>query len=248
MVNSQPPEPVIADPLNLNVHSIFRTIQGEGPFTGVPAVFIRLAGCNLQCLYCDTDYTSERLQQTPEEVIAAVLKTNGGYFNDKAYSPRGLAVITGGEPFRQDITELVYGLVDFGFYVQIETNGTLRHPSLDYRDNTSERYGVYLVCSPKTPKVYPGLFVDACCVKYVLSWDAVSVIDGLPTTVLGHLCGRDSKPVARPPEGFNKPIYVQPADTGDPTTNELNLKAAIKSCYKHGYTLQLQIHKILGIQ
>ena len=38
----------------LEVHSIFKTIQGEGPFCGTPAVFIRLAGCNLQCPWCDT--------------------------------------------------------------------------------------------------------------------------------------------------------------------------------------------------
>ena len=40
-----------------DVHSIFPTIQGEGPFVGQPAIFIRLAGCNLQCPACDTDYT-----------------------------------------------------------------------------------------------------------------------------------------------------------------------------------------------
>ena len=53
--------------LSLQVNSIFYTIQGEGPFAGRPAIFIRLAGCNLQCPGCDTEYT-KRQTMTVDEI------------------------------------------------------------------------------------------------------------------------------------------------------------------------------------
>ena len=53
----------------LAVHSIFYTIQGEGPFAGETAVFVRLAGCNLQCPLCDTDYTSDRRMVGPMGLV-----------------------------------------------------------------------------------------------------------------------------------------------------------------------------------
>src|SRR3954467_9071958 len=52
---------VRSDGNSLSIHSIFYTLQGEGPYSGCPAVFMRLAGCNLQCPGCDTDYTSGQI-------------------------------------------------------------------------------------------------------------------------------------------------------------------------------------------
>ncbi|MEG7364337.1 7-carboxy-7-deazaguanine synthase QueE, partial [Pseudomonas citronellolis] len=81
----------------LSLHSIFHTIQGEGPFCGTPSVFVRLAGCNLQCPACDTDYTQGRRAASVQEILDKV----------QEYQSSGLVVITGGEPFRQDITRLL---------------------------------------------------------------------------------------------------------------------------------------------
>ena len=67
--NSQPIEKRSRDADVLEVHSIFYTLQGEGPFCGSPAIFIRLAGCNLQCPGCDTDYTSKREHLSPETIV-----------------------------------------------------------------------------------------------------------------------------------------------------------------------------------
>jgi len=53
-------KPIESDGLYLEVQDIFSTIQGEGPFAGKPAVFLRLAGCNLRCFFCDTDFESRR--------------------------------------------------------------------------------------------------------------------------------------------------------------------------------------------
>ena len=57
---------------SLEVFKIFPTIQGEGPFTGRRSVFVRLAGCNLQCPMCDTDYTSNRVRFESGALLTAV--------------------------------------------------------------------------------------------------------------------------------------------------------------------------------
>lgn len=217
----------------LQVHSIFRTIQGEGPFTGTPAVFIRLAGCNLQCPACDTDYTSETWPSSTDNLVTLI----------KKQAPSGLVVITGGEPFRQNIEPLLYKLVSHGYYVQIESNGTLQPAPVYYSRVAHHRSGVYLVCSPKAGKIQRDVRHNACCFKYVLSHDSMLEVDGLPARALDHPCAPF---VARPPYGVD--VYLQPMDSGDPETNRKNLNAVIKSCMKHGYILQLQVHKLLNME
>ncbi len=219
----------------LEVHSIFHTIQGEGPFCGTPAVFVRLAGCNLQCPGCDTDYTSNRTACAPFHVLNEVQR----------YMARGLVVITGGEPFRQDITRLLNVLTDAGFYVQIETNGTLEPVEYPYSTMPDIRTGVYVVCSPKAGKVHPRINDVACCFKYVIAHDSIYEDDGLPLRALEH---RASPYVARPPKNWARPIYLQPMDSEGEELNRLNLQAAIDSCMKFGYILQLQIHKIINME
>jgi len=221
----------------LDVHSIFYTIQGEGPFSGTPAVFIRLAGCNLQCPFCDTDYSSARSTISLAGVVDIV----------RGLRPSGLVVITGGEPFRQNISPLLDRLVDYGFYVQLETNGSLE-PWLDHDRlgiNLSDRFGVYIVVSPKTPKIHPEAHRVAHAYKYVLSADSIAD-DGLPTVVLGH--GRTQ--VARPTQYSvgTTPVYLSPMDSGDPSVNVANVQAAVKSCLENGYIFQLQIHKLIGVE
>lgn len=219
----------------LSVHSVFYTIQGEGPFCGTPSVFIRLAGCNLQCPGCDTDYTSNRADTSPRALLDKV----------REYQPGGLVVITGGEPFRQDITRLLNVLTDAGYYVQIETNGTLEPAEYPYSTMPDIRTGVYVVCSPKSGKVHPRINNVACCFKYVIAHDSIHEDDGLPLRALEH---RASPYVARPPKNWARPIYLQPMDSKDEELNRLNLQAAIHSCMKFGYILQLQIHKIIRME
>lgn len=219
----------------LSLHSIFHTIQGEGPFCGTPSVFVRLAGCNLQCPACDTDYTQGRRAASAQEILDKV----------QEYQSRGLVVITGGEPFRQDITRLLNVLTDAGFYVQIETNGTLEPVEYPYSTMPDIRTGVYVVCSPKAGKVHPRINDVACCFKYVIAHDSIHEDDGLPLRALEH---RASPYVARPPKNWARPIYLQPMDSKGEELNRLNLQAAIDSCMKFGYILQLQIHKIINME
>lgn len=219
----------------LSLHSVFHTIQGEGPFCGTPSVFVRLAGCNLQCPACDTDYTQGRRAASVQEILDKV----------QEYQSSGLVVITGGEPFRQDITRLLNVLTDAGFYVQIETNGTLEPVEYPYSTMPDIRTGVYVVCSPKAGKVHPRINDVACCFKYVIAHDSIHEDDGLPLRALEH---RASPYVARPPKNWARPIYLQPMDAKDPDVNEKNLRAAIASCMAHGYILQLQVHKLIDME
>lgn len=243
----------------LDVQSIFYTLQGEGPFTGTPAVFIRLAGCNLQCPSCDTDYTSKRSWMSTDEIchdvqraviwhqnslpsISAVEGQAIKYFN-------GLVVITGGEPLRQgDAIELLVLKLQqrHGCYVQIETNGTLPPPGIStITTNIQKRQGLYVVVSPKTGKVHPETARWACAYKYVMNADSVAD-DGLPQHALHHTLG--TLKLARPPEGFKGVVYLQPQDDRDIEQNKRNQDACVESCMRHGYVLQLQTHKLLGLE
>ena len=229
-MNTQPIEKQdLTSSLQVQVHSIFRTIQGEGPFTGRPAVFIRLAGCNLQCPGCDTDYTSNRESLDPWEIVDRV---------SHLASDGDLVVISGGEPFRQSIALLVRFLVqDIGMEVQIETNGTLYDPQFPYCLCT-------IVCAPKAGKVHKDLQRHISAYKYVLRHHDV-LEDGLP----GHVLGHSAHPhVARPHEGYTGQVYLQPEDAKDPTINAANLAATIQSCMKHGHTFSLQVHKIINME
>lgn len=233
-MNRQPIEKKSSRADVLDVHSIFHTIQGEGPFCGTPAVFIRLAGCNLQCPACDTDYTSTRKKMPLADILATT----------KTFAARGLVVITGGEPFRQEIEKLLLLLTKHDYYVQIETNGTLAPPPGDYNTVTDRRKGLYIVCSPKAGKVNALIEGLACCYKYVLAADSLHA-DGLPLRALKHPAAPF---VARPPKNWKLPIYVQPMDAKDEETNRQNLQAAVTSCMENGYILQLQIHKIINME
>lgn len=237
MLNQQRPEKRVASQ-TLDVQSIFATIQGEGPFCGTPATFVRLAGCNLQCPGCDTDYTSKRQSMTVDDVVFAVQMT-------RSTAEPGLVVITGGEPFRQDIRELIDTLTAARFYVQVETNGALPAASILWDKTPDHRAGAYIVCSPKTAKVHWTVAENACAYKYVMHADSIDPLDGLTTHALGLASG---KRVARPNGSFKGPIYLQPMDSQDEEQNARNRAVCVASCLKHGYILQLQIHKLLGME
>ncbi len=239
MLNQQPPEKrVVSDGSVLSVHSIFHTIQGEGPFCGTPAVFVRLAGCNLQCPLCDTEYTTGRKEMDIERIVRMVTILAEGRTR--------LVVITGGEPFRQDLHKLIYELVnEEDFYVQVETNGSLDPtPNIRWNTQIAPRHGAYIVCSPKAGAVRPLIHDNACCYKYVGGAGNLSEDDGLPIYPLAH----KSYPRVARPNNFKVPIYLQPTDHKDPERNAADLKAVIDSCMKHGHILQLQVHKIINME
>lgn len=108
----------------LEISEIFQSIQGESTFAGRPCVFVRLAGCNLNCSYCDTLYAREGGEPLSREAVLDRVE---------AYGCR-LVEITGGEPLLQEETpELVASLLDRELEVLIETNGSLDISVLDPR-------------------------------------------------------------------------------------------------------------------
>lgn len=99
------------------VNEIFYSLQGEGYYSGTPSVFIRLAGCNLQCPFCDTQHQQGSIM-SEEEIVEEAAKYKGRH-----------VVITGGEPSLQLTASLVDKLHAIGKYVAVETNGTHELPS-----------------------------------------------------------------------------------------------------------------------
>ena len=108
----------------MQINEIFKSIQGEGPNFGKPAIFLRTAQCNLKCTWCDTkytwdwenyDYTKEVKEMTLEEIKEQILDLEIKHL-----------VITGGEPLLQqdDLADLLSFLKP-DFYVEIETNCTI---------------------------------------------------------------------------------------------------------------------------
>ena len=108
----------------LLVNEIFFSIQGESLFSGLATVFVRLSGCNLRCSYCDTRYAWQDGEEIEtDEVVKRVLSYKCG-----------LVEITGGEPLLQTETpRLIYTLLEKGYKVLLETNGSIDIKIVDDR-------------------------------------------------------------------------------------------------------------------
>lgn len=99
----------------LNISEIFFSIQGEGIHTGLPCIFIRLAGCNLNCRWCDTKYARG----------GGMEKTLGEILTEIENYPTRLVMVTGGEPLHQKGTaELLSSLIADDYKVLLNTNGS----------------------------------------------------------------------------------------------------------------------------
>lgn len=102
----------------LLISELFSSIQGESSYAGLPCFFIRLAGCNLNCSYCDTDYARDAKSGTEYSVAEIMAKTK------ETGIP--LVEITGGEPLLQEgVKELCQKLLEADVQVLIETNGSM---------------------------------------------------------------------------------------------------------------------------
>ncbi len=203
----------------LQIQEIFATFQGEGFFAGRASVFIRLGGCNLACGFCDTEFESFK-PTTLDEIIKQATSLSINMLNP-------LAVITGGEPLRQNIAPLCKSLISSGFEVQIETNGTLFQelPAL-----------VHIICSPKAVNNYAPLRHDmlhrANALKFIIS-----------ATQKPY----DSVPEVGQSMRHTLPIYLQPMDEYCPLKNARNMAHTIKLTQYGSYNLSFQLHKMLGV-
>ena len=140
---------------------IFESLQGEGRNMGRPCVFVRFAGCNLKCPWCDTDVT-KRFSASLDELLAEL-----GQYKAKS------VILTGGEPTIQaEMPELVAALKGAGLWIGVETNGLLAPAWLGDVD--------YVACSPKAEEA-ARYRAETCLrrcdeVRVVASSDEASVI------------------------------------------------------------------------
>jgi 7-carboxy-7-deazaguanine synthase len=217
-------KPETGDGTSLQVQSVFSTLQGEGIYAGFPAIFIRLGGCNLACDFCDTEFESFTTESTDSLIKRVELLAH----NENGKRIRNLIVITGGEPLRQPIEYLCKNLIEQGFKVQIETNGTL------YRSLPNE---VDIVCSPKNAghgyhAIRPDLLARVNALKFIVS--------------AHHTLYQSVAEVGQ--SLHNTPVYVQPMDEYDAEKNRANVTLAKKLALEYGYRLSLQTHKIIGVE
>jgi len=226
-----------SDGTHLNVVEVFRTLQGEGPFTGHPAIFVRLGGCNLRCSFCDTEFDQHRPWSVSDELIPTIQAA--------ARNDVDLVVITGGEPLLQNLTVLIDMLLAKRLRVQIETAGVA-----PFQTECTDLLTV--VCSPKTSFVHPT--VQAVCrhwkypVRHGGMEDGRPVMDVMGTEHISRLWFGD--------KGQQKPtgtVWLQPVTEHwpdgavDTVSTRLNQQYAASACIAHGYNLSLQTHKIVNI-
>ncbi|ADV64277.1 Radical SAM domain protein [Isosphaera pallida ATCC 43644] len=125
-------------PGQVRLHEVYRSIQGEGTWAGLPCVFVRLTACHLRCVYCDTPHAfvfREGGDFTIEAIVARVAELA---------EPGGLVEVTGGEPLLQpEALPLMTALADAGFEVLLETSGSLDIAPVDRR--------VHIIMDLKTP-------------------------------------------------------------------------------------------------
>lgn len=219
------------------VNEIFESIQGEGRFTGVPSVFLRLQGCPVGCPWCDTQHTwpvaSEdiisvtQLREKNAEAPTHASMSVAGFLDE--YHKRGYQakhiVITGGEPAMHDLLPLTTELLAQGWSVQIETSGTF---SLTCHKE------VFVTVSPKInmPGKFPILakvMARANEIKHAIAMQ--KHVDELQALLLDCPVAEDTL------------IYLQPISQQARAT-----ELAVATCIKYNWRLSLQTHKFIGIE
>ena len=208
------------------VNDIFYSIQGEGRNTGRAAVFVRFAGCNLRCSFCDTEFDTFR-EMTADEIVAAI----------SAY-PSRFVVLTGGEPTLQVDEAFIDLLHQHGFEVAMESNGTRPAPqNLDWLtvspksllpDPSRSASGRLL---PTGRKKRSGKMPDELKVVFTTEENLEQQIASLP--LLGDV----------------ERLYLQPCDTGDAERNAIIINRCIDYIKEHPqWRLSLQTHKLVGFK
>lgn len=194
----------------MRINEIFYSLQGEGRWAGTPCVFVRLSGCNLRCDFCDTKHQTSK-EYSDGEILREIQK----------YMPCKHIVLTGGEPTLQNLDPLIDLLLDNGYYIAIETNGTRRVPA-----------GIqWVTCSPK--------FEFCKNAGMNLDW-----IDELKVVYRGK--SQDMSPYD---DIEAAEYYLQPCDVGNPAENRRIVHETIEYIKANPkWKLSLQTQKILGVR
>ena len=241
------------DKQTIYVTSIFRTIQGEGPFAGRPAIFVRLAGCNFgskqnACSGCDTSFQlATAVQYLPCELIEAI---------DLIKEEQDIIVYTGGEPTLQLLLLDVMAHYSCSWTVQqIETNGT--QPKFFKALQNRRDVDLHVCVSPKAlikanryAELSPIVLEQANSIKFVVTADENSAHHTVPTWAL-------ALPIAvevyvSPMAVYSKPYSGEVSSIWDEDlvnreATKTNYAYAAKYALANNLRLSLQTHLFVGI-
>ena len=217
------------------VNNIFYSLQGEGRNTGRAAVFIRFAGCNLRCPFCDTEFDSYR-EMSAEEIIIEAETAIGGKTAGHTFP---LVVLTGGEPTLQVDEAFVDLLHQQGYEVAMESNGTRPAPkNLDWLTVSPKNHGLTRL----------DLSHDSTWLDMKLPNEIKIVFDENtnPEAILSELYRVEPWPESSRVESW---LYLQPCDTGDAERNKAITQACVEYIKQHPqWRLSLQTHKLIDIE
>ena len=221
----------------LNINEMFETIQGEGAYTGIPSIFVRLQGCPVGCPWCDTKHTWEikaDLSVSPEDVIAKSSESETYFVSNEAslmtlFEQQGYVakhvVITGGEPCMYDLRPLTNILHQNGYTTQIETSGT-------FEVLCDER--TYVTVSPKI-NMKGGFDV------LTSALERANEIKH-PIAMQKHIDELDAL-LAKVSSLEGKQVCLQPISQQKRAT-----ELAVRTCITRNWRLSLQTHKYIGIE
>lgn len=205
--------------LLLTVVDIDQGIERDGPNAGRSAVYIHLAGCQLDCWYCETANQSGDVRALTSIIVEVNNMRGRTQIGDKP-----LCVLTGGEPMKQKVGPLVETLLGHGWMVQLETNG---EEWVDLPDSED----LDIICSPKSDHVHTFVKSRATCWRYMIrEADEYERRDGLPVCNTQKIDG-SRVAVAKPTRG--RPVWLQPV-TEDGSTDK-NTRATKSRAMEYGY-------------
>lgn len=223
-----------------HINEIFYSLQGEGFHTGRPAVFVRFAGCNLRCPFCDTDFSHSE-PMTAEQIARRVF--------DYSTHPHTLIVLTGGEPSLQVDNELVDALHAHQQTVTIETNGTRPVPdNIDWvtvspKAVPADESKVVLTHEPKV------VLTQSDEVKVVLSHESKVVLTQADEVKVVFTESTEKLlPLWRTTIRASH-YYLQPCAQPGTEPIQTNTEAVVEYILSHpDWKLSLQTHKYLDIR
>lgn len=215
----------MSDSIIANVSEIFgNTIQGEGPFTGVPATFIRLHGCKNYCPYCDSKYS---WQGEPTKMSMAEIYAKVNTFRDQ------LIVLTGGEPLMQPdvVKDFCNHYTETPYKLQIETSG-----KVSVTEELAETMcaQAVVICSPKylngiwfTAPDFDASIIDY--FKFVVR----DINDILAILLFIAEYDIDHTRVYLMPEGASRAEQIQ------------KMPFVVEQCVKHGFKMSPRLHVLI---
>jgi len=228
--------------MNLPVNEIFSSVQGEGSYTGTPAVFVRLQFCAVGCPWCDSKHTWKKNDLDKISFDEMLVKTADAstwadveewrLIDYLMKQPEELIVITGGEPCNYDLTELTASLLSKGKQPQIETSGTA---------DIKAHHKTFITLAPKIDM--PGglqVLTPAVCLADEIKMPVgkIADVEKLKEFINQYPSVKNSIEAKMRPK-----VYLQPLSQSEKAT-----ELCIEQARLNGWRLSAQLHKYLKVR